>query len=546
MLGKLLLPDSNQLDLESWCLENQILRFQVSAIQSRATCPDCQSKSARIHSRYQRTLADLPCVSFRFQLLWTVRRFFCDNNACQRVTFTEQIRTVADRYARKTQRLKEQQSRMAYETGGEPGMRLSNYVSDPLSADTLLRLIRSMPEKDFDTPRVLGVDDWAFRKGHNYGTILVDLESRCPVDLLPERSSEALKRWLKEHPGIEIISRDRSNEYIKGATDGASSAIQVADRWHLLKNLRDALERFLETKPAGLRAAAAKKPEKEIKLSDEGTAETEKPHLTKAERQKNDRRTKRITRYETVKELHANGFSQRTIAEHLGMCNRTVRKYVQAESCPFYPEGRRSLSGKMTPHMAYLEQQWEAGYQNATQLWREICEMGFTGSRGLVAQWAVQQRKKTSATQKKKRSQQIIRPLAPSRAVWLLLKDLEDLSSDEVQALQRMKETDNKIAIAHTLAQDFFKMVRQRKQEDLDEWLNSVTRSEISALKGFANGIVKDVDAVKAALSFEWSNGQVEGQVNRLKLIKRKMYGRAKFDLLRKRVLGWPLAPSGP
>lgn len=543
MLAKRLLPDSSQLDLESWHIEDQVLRFQVQAIQDKATCPDCQNVSGRIHSRYQRTLADLRCVSFRFQLRWTVRRFFCDNSACQRVTFAEQIPTIADRYARKTKRLKAQQSRIAHEAGGEPGKRLADYVTDPLSADTLLRLIRATPERETKTPRVLGVDDWAFRKGHHYGTILVDLESRCPIDLLPERSSEALETWLKEHPGVEIISRDRSNEYIKGATDGAPNAIQVADRWHLLKNLRDALERFLETKPACLRAAANEEPEQEDKLADN---KTENPRLTKAERQQNDRKNKRIARYETAKELHAHGFSQRAIAEHLRMGKQTVRKYIQAESCPFYPEGRRTLPGKMTPYMAYLEQQWKDGHQNATQLWREICDLGFTGSRGLVAQWAAKQRGPTSTPQKRKLLQKTVHPLAPSRAVWLLLKRLDDLSSDEEQALQCMKKVDEKIAIAHTLGQDFFNMVRQRKPKELDEWVDRAVRSGISALKGFANGITKDIDAVRAAMSLEWSNGQVEGQVNRLKLIKRKMYGRAKFDLLRKRVLGWPATPSGP
>lgn len=545
MLGKILLPDPTQLELESWYLEDQILKFYISATQSSAACPDCQSVSVRVHSRYQRTLGDLRCVSFRFQLHWTIRRFFCDNEDCQRVTFAEQIPTVADRYARKTRRLTEQQSRIAHETGGEPGARLVRYVSDPLSADTLLRLIRDTPEDEIETPRVLGVDDWAFRKGHHYGTILVDLEARRPVDLLPERSAEALETWLKEHPGIEIISRDRGSEYIKGATDGAPDAIQVADRWHLLKNLRDALERFLETKSACLRAAAEEEPDNETVPSNTEISATNDTSLTKDERQKDDRRVKRIARFETVKELHAYGFTQRAIAEQLGMCKRTVRKYIEAESCPCYPEGRRSLPGKIAPYMAYLEQQWKDGHQNATQLWREICEMGFTGSRGLVAQWAAKQREPSSAAQTNLSSKKV-RPLAPSRAVWLLIKDTDALSSGEQQALQRMKETDEKLAFAHTLGQDFFKMVRQRRQEELDEWIDNASDSGIAALKGFANGIKQDIDAVRAALSLEWSNGQVEGQVNRLKLIKRQMYGRANFDLLRKRVLGWPASPSGP
>ena len=213
LLREILLPDPTQLTLESWDLEEHILKFYVFATQSKAYWPCCQRLSARVHSCYQRTLADLACVSFRFQLCWTVRRFFCDNMACQRVTFAEQIPTVAERYARKTRRLIEQQSRMAYETGGELSERLARYISEPLSADTLLRMIRDIPEDEIETPRVLGVDDWAFRKGHNYGTILVDLESHCLVDLLPERSAEALEIWLKEHPGVKIISRDRSAEF---------------------------------------------------------------------------------------------------------------------------------------------------------------------------------------------------------------------------------------------------------------------------------------------------------------------------------------------
>ncbi len=546
MLGQLLLPAPDQLALDSWRCDDGILIFQISATQNSCTCPDCQSISVRVHSRYQRTLADLRCVSFRFQLKWTVRRFFCDKEDCKRATFAEQIPEVAERYARKTRRLKEQQSRIAHETGGEPGTRLANYVSHPLSADTLLRLIRATPEQGRDTPRVLGVDDWAFRKGHNYGTILVDLETRSPVDLLPERSAEALETWLEEHPGVEIISRDRSNEYIKGATDGAPNAIQVADRWHLLKNLKDAMERFIETKPACLRAAVAEEAPKEPEQPETTTSETNMAKPTKAENQKNDRRQKRIERYEAVKELHANGFSQRAIAEHFHMCKRTVRKYIAAESCPFYPAGRQSLPGKMTPYMEYLEKQWKDGRRNATQLWREICDMGFMGSRGLVAQWAAKEREPTSSPGKKKLTQKIVRPLAPSRAVWLLIKDTDDLSDDEMKTLTRMITTDEKIDVARTLGLEFFNMVQQRKQDALDQWIDHASQCGIGTIKSFAKGISKDVDAVRAALSLEWSNGQVEGQVNRLKLIKRKMYGRANFDLLRKRVLGWPATPCGP
>lgn len=545
MLANYLLPAPGELNLESWSFEEHTLCFQIHATQQAAVCPDCSCFSVRVHSRYQRTLADLRVVSFRFQLKWVVRRFFCDQPPCKRVTFAEQLPAVAARYARKTQRLQIQQTHLAFEIGGEPGTRYAKHGSEPLSADTLLRLIRNAPEKEESAPRILGVDDWAFRKGQHYGTILVDLETRQPVDLLPERSAKGLATWLKEHPEVEVISRDRSGEYKKGATEGAPQATQVADRWHLLKNLREALERFLETKPACLRAAAEKKePQTEEIIPQEPPTAQTKP-LTKAEQQKIDRRVKRIARFETVKELHALGYSQGAIAKELRMCKRTIRKYIQAESCPHYPQGRRSASGKMTPYLSYLEKQWRAGQRNASQLWREIDAKGFTGSRGLVAQWAAKKREPAPSREQGSPTRQGIRPLAPSRAVWLLLKQADECSPEEDLALQRMTEADEKLGLAYTLAQEFFEIVRQRQAKALTHWLEKATKSGIGALKSFANGIVRDLAAVEAALSCEWSNGPVEGQVNRLKLIKRKMYGRANFDLLRKRVLGWSVPAGG-
>ncbi len=262
MLATLLLPDANELHLlEEISVETGKIVLKVTANQEGYSCPECHLASTRVHSSYQRTLADLPCTGIPVSIHWTVRRFFCDNSECERVTFVEQISKVAARYARRTSRLHQQQAEIGFVVGGEPGAKLTNSLEMPTSADTLLGMVRKSPDQDTQTPKILGVDDWAICKGKTYGTILIDLETRRPIDLLKERSTDALAKWLKAHPGINIISRDRSNEYAKGASIGAPGAIQVADRFHLVKNLREALELFLEQNRHCLRAAGERNPQ---------------------------------------------------------------------------------------------------------------------------------------------------------------------------------------------------------------------------------------------------------------------------------------------
>jgi transposase len=401
-----------------------------------------------------------------------VRKFFCDNNECKRTIFTERIPSVLASYARRTHRLANQQQRVAFALGGEAGASLLTIMDTTASPDTLLRLIHSTPEPEVKTPRVLGVDDWAKRKGQSYGTILVDLEAHRPVDLLPDRSAESFAKWLKEHPGVEVISRDRGSEYIKGATDGAPDAIQVADRWHLLTNLRDALKRLLEGKRACLRAAAEESKQNESaqeKTSSTHIEQTEKViELTKAEKQKLERRGKRQERYEAVKELHEHGVSKSAIARRLELDWRTVNKYVKADECPVYPE--RARSSKLAPYMGYMIQRWESGCHNATQIWREIRKQGFNGSRRIVSEWATKKRKSMQSSGSDPVPEKII-PWSVSRASWLLVKQEEKLTGDDKAALERMKQADEEVAQAYTLGQRFAGMIRERQSESLLPWL---------------------------------------------------------------------------
>jgi len=553
MFTDVLFPAELQLRVDGIEMEKNTVNISVASTNGRSICPHCQTISERIHSSYSRHPADLPLADYTVRLGMAVHRFFCDNGDCEAKTFTERIPAFIQHYARRTDRLAIKQQSLAIEAGGAMGQRVLAILDMPVNSDTLIRFIRNAPEPDVATPRVVGVDEWSKRKGQSYGTILVDLETHRPVDLLPDKSAESFAKWLMEHPGVEIISRDRGKEYIKGATEGAPDAIQVADRWHLLKNFRDALKRMLETRRACLEAAADKPHQDLAKQQNvmeqqlknkEPKRTTEEPadatqKLTKAEKRDLERRTRLQERYETVKELHQRGLSKSEIGRRLGLDFRTVAKYIKADECPIH-SGRRNRSGKLSPYMDYMTKRWDEGCHNATQIWREIRKRGFNGSRRTVSEWATKKRKSMQSSGSDLASEKII-PCSASRASWLLVSKEDELKEEDKQALERMKQADEKVAEAYDLGQRFTKMVRERKHESLPSWLEDVARSKILALTGFANGIKQDLAAVTNALSLPWSNGQTEGQVNRLKLIKRQMYGRANFDLLRRRVLARPV-----
>ena len=520
-------------------------------------CPDCQQQSAKIHSHYQRHPYDLPCLGYRVQLHLQVRRFFCKVKKCKRKTFAETFPELVGYRARRTQRLCQQQLEIAFAVSSEAGNRLLPVLAMPLSGDTLIRDIRAVPEEEVTTPRVLGIDDWAKKRGQTYGTIMVDLESRQPIDVLNSTEIEDVADWLKLHPGIEIISRDRGLAYIKAATLGAPEAQQVADRWHLLKNLREAVETMLNKKPAVLAAAGQINQNNEIEnvetavlteSSGEETTNTSVAQcMTKVEQDKAARHARRQARYDLVNQLYQEGYSLNAIEKHLEMSWRTVRKYVEAESCPQYPTGRFRPS-KLDPWLPYLEERWQAGYTNATQLWREIDAQGFPGSRNLVSRWAAKERKLLpKETQYSRQQPQEVQPKlnkqtrpipwSASRASWILVKERSLLDDREKAALSRMEAADAQVKVIAHLAERFVTMVKQQKVEKLQQWLNDAVATGVRSFISLANGLRQDFAAVSNGLSLIWSSGQVEGQINRLKNIKRMMYGRANFDLLRKRVL---------
>jgi transposase len=510
----------------------------------KAACPRCQQNSLRVHSSYTRSPRDLPVSEQAVRLLVQVRRFRCSNHACTQQTFAERLPDFLPVHAQRTQRLTSTLRQVAFALGGEAGSRLLSYLRMSASPPTLLRILRDEREAKPSTPRVLGVDDWALRKGRTYGTILVDLERHCPVDLLPDRSASTLARWLQSHPGVEIITRDRSTEYIRGATEGAPTAQQVADRWHLLQNMRQMAERLLGHSRAELKKLPLVAPTADCGVSKPRAG----PFLrSTAEREGSDAsRAHWLSYYHAVQRLRGDGLNILQITNRLYIDRKTVRKYFYAKE---FPERAKHRAAKsiVDPYLPYLYTRLQQGCRNGMQLWREIQQQGYPGTYGQVIRWLRQHNRQAAPAKPDSDTPSTIDQHVPDTAhastlpstkslAWLLMLDPATLPSTDVNIIQTICQNDI-IKQVYQLAQQFRAIIQERMASALDAWLALCEASQVSSLRTFAAGIRQDYAAIRAALETEWSNGQTEGQVNRLKLLKRQMYGRAKFDLLRLRVL---------
>jgi transposase len=548
MINVLLLPDASVLALLDITVDSSAKTITAVAATTspQASCPVCHQPSSKVQSRYVRTLADLPCSGQQVRWLVRVRRFWCLNAGCPRKIFSERLPTCAPAYARRTTRQAESLHELAVTAGGKSGQYLARRQGMPASRDTLLRLTRRRQLAAAPTPRVLGVDDFAWKKRHRYGTILVDLEKHQVVDVLPDREAETLITWLREHPQVEIITRDRSGSYADAARRGAPQATQVSDRFHLLVNLQSALIRLFDRKHDLLKVVAAeehalREPHAQAALATASPRSAEPKPLPLKEVQRQARRTRRQTRYEEVLKLHTQGASQRAIASRLGLHRETVRRYLAA---PAFPEiVRPKRKSKLDPYKDYLHQRWAAGQHNITHLVSEIRARGYRGSATIVHGYLRPYRQHPEWLQMRQHDiQQGARsgdptPLSAREAAWLFVCNPRKLTLRQVWQLEPLRLHDEGLARAYHLTQDFRTMVVQRQVAVLHRWLQEAQQSGIAELRSFAAGIYRDYDAVRAALSSEYSNGQTEGQVNRLKLIKRQAYGRAHFDLLRLRVL---------
>jgi transposase len=499
-----------------------------------ATCPACHTRSDRIHDTYMRRPLDQPWRGWTVRLRLRVRRFVCPNAACPRVTFAEDFGPALRRRAQRTTACTQLLTAIACALGGEAGARLAGQVGVPVSPDTLLRLERQVPGTDVPTPRVLGVDDFALRRRHRYGTLLVDLETHRPIDLLHGRDADTLAAWLRAHPGVEIVVRDRAEAYAEGARAGAPAAQQVADRFHLLQNATAALNEVLQGRRRRIEIAASPEP-----ADPDGptSLSANPPPLSRTQQRQADARARRVARWAAVCGLQAQGVSLRQIARDLGLARQTVRRLAATPEPPRNQRVRPLRPGGLTsptlaPYVSYLQDRWQDGCTNASQLYREIVAQGYGGSRSLLSQvvqpWRPP-RPPGQHTPQCKRRQRSVRGLC--------LRPSERLTPEERDGLEQLLEQEPAIARGYALLQRFRTLIRERAIAALNEWLDDARASALQPFRSLANGLDADRAAVEAALTTEWSNGAVEGHVHRLKLVKRRGYGRASFALLRRRVL---------
>ena len=544
-------------DLIRACLDVKELTVHLAIIAPTAACPLCESDTRRVHSRYTRCLDDLPCLGRSVRLLVAIRRFVCPRPDCPRRIFAERLPGFTAPRARTTDRLRQTQADLGSSLGGEAGSRLAARLAMATSPDTLLRRVKQLKGEPAAPPRVVGIDDWAWRKGQRYGTIVVDQERSEIIDLLPNCDADTVAAWLKAHPGIEVVSRDRSQTYAQAVREGAAQAQQVADRWHLLENLREAIERVFERhlavvdaalkapgtpveaarEPAVPESAAAVSVVEPPALQPPSDPGSESPQL-QAQRAK---RQKRVERFEQVHERHRRGHSARRIARELGMSRNAVRHYLRCKECPDWRPGRAWRSRWDAPR-EWLDARLAEGDTNAADLHRQLIARGFRGSYCSVQRYV---RKRLGVAGKKRERVNATRPSdpprpSPRRLSFEWVRRPENRKPEEQKRIDAIRACSDELATALGLADEFADLLRKRSSGTLSDWLVRGEASSSPEIRRYAEGIRQDESAVLAAVTQRWSNGPVEGHINRLKMIKRQMYGRAGFVLLRARVVHAP------
>lgn len=520
--------------LEMTTLSHQEGMLYVSLLSTQPVshCPVCGSAATRIHSRYQRKLADLPSTGQPVHFLLTVRKFFCDVPTCPRKIFAERLTPFVAPWARVTGRLFQMVQIIGLATGGRLGVRVTDHMGIQTSRFTILRRVMALPAEPIGHVIQLGIDDFSFRRGRTFGTILVNMQTHQVIDVLADRKAKTSATWMASHPEIRLVSRDRGGDYASAAATAAPQAVQCADRFHILKNLGEALEGCLA------RHLATKRKTQTQKTLEEYPLIGEVPHLIrrspKVERLQQAYRGERLARYEQVVALRELGMSHAAIAKRVGIGESTVSNWLAVGS---YPETTRgSYVSRLDPYLPYLFQRWQSGCHNIVRLHQELVAQGYKGSYASVRDHIVHRLPEGKKNAGKGSDLSPI-PLPSRQATFLFLRRPEKLKTDEQETLNMLRQLHPEVNLAYDLVQQFAQMLRTRTGELLDAWLENVRASQIREFQSFVLGIERDKAAVVAGLTLPQNNGVVEGKVNKLKLIKRMGYGRAEFPLRRQRVL---------
>lgn len=438
-----------------------------------------------------------------------VRRFFCDNAGCGARTFVEQVAGLTVKWARRT-----------------------NVAARVLCAIGLavavLRLVRQLPDPAPAVLTRIGVDDFAFRRGHTYGTVIVNIDTHQPIDVLPDRTRDTLVDWLRTHPGVELVCRDRAGAYAEAVRTAAPNATQVADRWHLWHNLLEAVEKTVIAERGALHAP---EPDPEPESKEVAARPDSYPGEQPTTPLEGRLAIRTRQRYAAVQRLVAAGRSMSAIGNELGLQRKTVRRFAFADSLDELLTTATTRGSLLDPFKPYLHQRFNAGHTDAARLTREITALGYRGSDKTVRRYLQPFRETLAAPPPA--------PVPPSvRQVtgWLTCHPDRLTDDDRVQLKQVLARSDM-LTITHQQVHDFAELLTQRRGEHLDGWMRDVDARGAAPLRSFTKGLRTDLAAVAAGLTLPYSSGPVEGAITRIKALKRQMYGRAGFSLLRKRIL---------
>lgn len=554
----LLLPDP-LLRLDRIEITAQTIALCLRTAAPAALCPVCAQPARQVHSRYTRHAHDLPIQGRPAVLCLTARRFFCRHADRPRRVFCAPLPHLLARHARSTLRLTDTHQHIGLALGGEPGARLAAKLGMPTSPDTLLRRIKqARPNRTPPpAPRVVGVDDWAIRKGHTYGTIIIDLERSVVLELWPGRDGAEWKTWLGQHPEVEVLSRDRWASDADAATDAAPQAKQVADRWHLLENVREALERFLDRyagriaeafaepaptptaptpDPAAVQEVVSSPPSDPLTTAPPSPVAT--PVSLARQRPVTVKQQRRLERSHEVRRRHAEGQSLRGIARTMRLSWKVVRRYVRSDRCPDWRRGRPGPS----PAEVYRDRidAWLAeGNRNVAQWHRQLAVEGSALRYDTLRRFVTRRLAARGEQRERVNAARPPPPPVPSARGLSFAVIAKPAARTETQQTQvaRLRQTGTAVAEVVGMVEAFALLVRKNGIMTLKEWQEKAWTGVSSELRRFAEGLERDQAAVPAALEEPWSNGPVEGHINRLKTIKRQMFGRASLPLWRARVL---------
>jgi len=537
-----LLPDLADVEIDQTERSDGQLHLRAHVARDRMACPRCGALSDRVRGRYWRHLVDAPVGGRRVVLDLRVRQFRCEQPGCK-ATFAEQVEGLTRPYARFTPAAEGMLAAVGLALAGRAGCRLCGTLGLPAGRDTLLRRVRALPDPDVGTVTRLGVDDFALRRRTRYGTLLLDLDTGAVLDLLDGRDGAPVTAWLTEHPGVKVVCRDRAAAYGAAVREGAPEATQVADRWHLFHNLCDDTLHEVARHRGDLRPpVAAPTPADPPGTGDPAPAGSpaEQPDPVEAWVEPPAVRHAR-ERFTEVQALKAQGLHQAEIARRTGLARPTVRKYFHATALEdVHLRGFEPRASALDPYRPYLYEHFRPGVTTNDALFHEVRDRGYTGSSRTVARYLATLRPANPPTPRTRGTDGPAPPPVPKArdiASWILTRP-DHLTAEDTAALDAACVVSPPLATLRGYVACFAQMLTDRTgQANLDAWLDAVEADDLADLRHFARGVRRDYDAVLAGLTLPDSSGAVEGNVNKLKLLKRQMYGRAKLDLLRKRVL---------